>query len=111
YVRAAEQGHWELFLDWLAAGPVDAQVFVHIVDRNGVLALQADGAALGGMVPMGIWQAGDRIHDVRHLYLPEQGGPYTVLVGVFDGSGRFPALVDGVRVADDAVPVATIEDK
>jgi hypothetical protein len=111
YVRAAEQGHWELALDWLAAGPVDAQVFVHIVDRNGVLALQADGAALGGMVPMGIWQAGDRIHDVRHLYLPEQGGPYTVLVGVFDGSGRFPALVDGVRVADDAVPVATIEDK
>jgi hypothetical protein len=111
YVQASEPGHWALVLDWLADGPVDAQVFVHIIDRSGVLALQADGAALGGMVPMSIWQPGDRLHDVRHLYLPDQGGPYSVWVGVFDGSGRFPALVDGVRVADDAVPVATIEDE
>jgi hypothetical protein len=70
--------------------------------------LQADGAALGGMVPLWILQAGDRVHDVRHLYLPEQGGPYTVLVGVYDSNGRFVALVGGVRAPDDAVAVATI---
>jgi hypothetical protein len=101
-------GHWMLVLDWLAHGPVDGQVFVHVLDGNGALVFQADGAALGGMLPMWTWQEGDRVHDVRHLYLPAQGGPYTVTVGVFDDSGRFAAFVEGARVADDAVPVATI---
>jgi hypothetical protein len=107
-VQASGPGHWELALDWLASGPVDAQVFVHVLDGNGGMILQADGAALGGMVPLWILQAGDRVHDVRHLYLPEQGGPYTVLVGVYDSNGRFVALVGGVRAPDDAVAVATI---
>ena len=107
-MQASGSGHWVLTLGWLAPGPVDGQVFVHVLDGDGALILQADGAALGGMVPMWIWQAGDRVYDVRHLYLPQRGGPYTVLVGVFDDSGRFAAFVDGARAADDAVPVATI---
>lgn len=102
-------GHWALTLDWMASEPVEGNVFVHVVDENGALVLQADGAALGGMVPLEIWQPGDRVHDVRHFFLPEQGGPYTVLVGIFDASGRFAASVDGIRAADDAVLVATIE--
>ncbi len=107
-VQALGPGHWTLTLDWLAAGPVDARVFVHIVDANGTLIYQADGAALGGMVPMWIWQAGDRVHDVRHLYLSAHDGPCTVLVGLYDDSGRFPAFVDDARAANDAAPVATM---
>jgi hypothetical protein len=37
--------------------------------------------------------------------LPGDGGPYTVLVGLYDAQGRFPAYVDGVRVPNDAAPV------
>lgn len=73
------------------------------------LVAQADGPALGGMVPIWLWQAGDCIRDVRYVTLPPDGGPYTVQVGVYNGDGRFPAYVGGARCPDDAAPVATIE--
>ena len=79
-----------------------------MIDEGGSLAAQADGPALGGMVPIRLWQPGDRIDDVRYVRLSQGDGPYTVLAGVYNAEGRFAAYVDGARCPDDAAPVATI---
>ena len=96
-------------LTWRAAGPVPATTFLHVRDATGALVAQADGAALGGLLPLPLWRAGDRIADVRHLTLPpESVGPYTVQVGLYDESGRLPAYTGATRVPKDAVTVATL---
>jgi hypothetical protein len=99
--------HWVVAIDWLASGPVDGRVFVHVRDADGNLVRQADGPALGGMIPPWLWHAGDRIHDMRHILV--EGSPfYTVEVGLFNSDGRFPAYMEGVRSPEDAPLVATI---
>ncbi len=108
--KRVEGDHWTIALTWQAAGPVDAEVFLHVVDASGKLVTQADGPALGGLVPMRIWQPGDQVYDVRHVDVPPGQGPYTVLVGVYDASGRLPAYLNGIRCANDAVPVAVIQE-
>ena len=100
---------WRLALEWEATGPVDATVFVHVVDASGALVAQADGAALGGLFPLVLWQRGDRVRDLRYVTLPAGGsGPYAVRVGLYDAAGRFPAFVGGERSPDDAPVVAVI---
>jgi len=98
--------HWALTIDWAASGPVDSRMFVHVRDAGGELVGQADGPALGGMVPTWIWRAGDRIRDVRHVNLRGRS-PYTLQVGLFDAEGRLPAYVAGSRCPDDVCSVAT----
>jgi hypothetical protein len=112
-VQRAPDGHWTVALTWRATAPAEGDIFLHVVDAGNNLVTQADGPALGGMVPLASWQPGDRVYDVRHLDLANEGapsfvGPYTVLVGVYDAQGRFPAYVDGVRQPGDAAPVAEI---
>jgi hypothetical protein len=107
-VRREKDGEWAVTLTWLASEPVDGDVFVHVRDKNNNVITQADGPALGGMVPIWLWQPSDRIYDVRHVTLPDDQRPYTVQVGIYNSAGRFPAFVDNVRCADDAAPVATI---
>jgi hypothetical protein len=103
-----EENSWAITLTWLASGPVDGEIFVHVRDAAGNVVAQADGPALGGMVPIWLWQPGDRIRDARYVTLPPDAGPYTVQVGLYNSSGRFPALMNGARCPDDAAPVATI---
>jgi hypothetical protein len=106
-VDRQSDGHWLVAIDWLASGSVDGQIFVHVRDADGSLVAQADGPALGGMIPPWLWSAGDRIHDMRHILV--EGSPlYTVEVGLSNSDGRFPAYMDGVRCPEDAPPVATI---
>jgi hypothetical protein len=107
-VQETQDGEWAVALTWLTLEPVDGEIFVHVRDADNNVVAQADGPALGGMVPIWLWQPGDRVHDIRHVTLPEGGGPYTVQVGVYDENGRFPASVEGVRYPDGAAPVATI---
>jgi hypothetical protein len=107
-VQKAESGHWTITVTWLASGPVKAKIFVHIYDEAQTLIAQQDAPALGGMIPPWIWQDGDRIQDVRHILLPENGGPYTIYVGLYHQDTRFPAFKNGVRCPDDAAPIATI---
>ncbi len=107
-VEPIADGHWAVTIDWIAPEPVNAEIFVHVRDADGELVAQVDGPALGGMVPPWIWDVGDRIHDVRHIF-PEGPAPYTVQVGLFNADGRFPAYVNGVLYPDGAAPVVTIE--
>ena len=70
-VQRQDRGRWTVTLTWRAEGPVEANVFVHVVDAARNLVAQADGPALGGMVPLSVWQPGDRVVDVRRLTLPD----------------------------------------
>lgn len=106
-VEQTPDGHWAVTITWLASGAVDAKIFVHVRDADDNLVAQADGPALGGMTPPWIWRSGDRIYDVRHIFLTDST-PHTVQVGLFNAEGRLPAFMDGVRCPDDAAPVATI---
>ncbi len=102
-------GEWRLVLDWWAETVAEAAVFVHVLDAAGQMAAQADGPAVGGTLPLAAWQAGDSVRDVRHLSLPAGAkGPFTVLVGVYSGNARFPALAGETRFPNDAVPVGAI---
>jgi hypothetical protein len=103
-----EKGRAGVALTWRAGAPVQAGIFVHAVDARGALATQADGPALGGLLPPAYWQPGDCLYDVRPLDLPPGGDPYTVLVGLYDAQGRYPATLDGIRAPDDAAPVTQI---
>jgi hypothetical protein len=107
-VQRVREDEWAVLLTWVASGPVDGEIFLHVRDANEDVVTQADGPALGGMVPIWLWQPGDRILDERHFFLPDDRGPYTVQVGVYNAQGRFPAFVDNVRAVDDAAIVATI---
>jgi hypothetical protein len=102
-------GKTGIALTWRAGAPVQAGIFVHVVDAQGALVAQADGPALGGLLPPPVWQPGDCIYDVRPLDLPSTGGPFTVLAGLYTGQNRLPAYVGGARAPNDAVPVAQIE--
>jgi hypothetical protein len=98
---------WAVRIVWTTEAPVDGRIFVHIRDGDGNLVAQADGPALGGMVPAWIWQPGDRVYDIRRV-APTGPPPYTVQAGIFQPAGRLPAYVDGVRCPEDAPTVAQI---
>jgi hypothetical protein len=104
--KATGEG-WEVTIDWLAQGPVDARILVHVRDANGRMMMQADGPAVGGMIPPWNWRRGDRIHDVRHV-LACSYPPCTVQVGLFNDDGRYPAYLEEGRCADDVCPVASL---
>ena len=94
---------------WHPAGPVDAEIFVHVRDGGGALVAQADGPALGGLAPLWAWQAGDELRDVRYIQLPPDSlPPYTVQVGIYTGAGRFPAFGAAGRFPDDAATVIVL---
>lgn len=108
-VQEMQKGHWAVTINWLASGPVQGKIFVHIRNANQIIVAQADGPALGGMVPPWIWQSGDRIQDVRHIDLPKDAGPYTVQIGLFHEDMRFPAFMNGARCSEDAAQIAILE--
>ena len=104
-------GDWAVTLEWLAVGPVGAEIFVHVRDGNGTLVVQADGPALGGLIPIWMWRAGDVLRDVRYFSVPPDApSPYSVQVGIYSGEGRFPAYVSGQRVPDDAATVIVVSE-
>ncbi len=52
----------QIDLDWQAIGPAtdDVTVFAQLLDENGRVVAQADGYPVGGVLPMRLWQIGDR---------------------------------------------------
>jgi hypothetical protein len=108
-VQEMQAGRWAVTINWLASGPVQGKIFVHIRDANQTMVAQADGPALGGMAPPWIWQPGDRIQDIRYIELPKDAGPYTVQVGLFHEDARFPAFMNGVRCPEDAAQIAILK--
>jgi hypothetical protein len=110
-VRHAD-GALEVHLWWTAEQPPDGDVtvFLHVYDAAGELVNQADGYPLAGLLAPRQWQAGDVVHDIRHLQLPPDidGQPFTVVTGWYDTSSglRLPAVDgQGQLLTDDALPL------
>jgi hypothetical protein len=107
-----EPGYWAVTLEWYSRGPLtDHEIFVHVVDGSGQLVAQADGPALGGMLPIWLWQPGDRIRDVRYIEVPaDDKRSYTVKAGVYAASGeRLQASsANGEVYSDRAATLVTL---
>ncbi len=90
-----------------------AQVFVHLLDGNGQLVAQSDGAPAGGY-SLNQWVGGEYVVDQRALSFGADlpAGEYTVVAGMYDELSleRLPAYhATGQRAPDDAVRVGVIE--
>jgi mannosyltransferase len=91
----------------------DDKVFVHIVDAGGTVAFQRDKLPLNELQPMTRWGVGELRRDPYTALVPANlpPGSYRVMIGVYDPitGARRPATLAGVRVADDAVTIATVQ--
>ena len=106
---------FHLALVWRTAARLlsDDKVFVHVVDAGGKVVFQRDKLPLNALKPMTRWEMGETLRDPYTALVPAElpPGSYQVLVGVYDPitGARRPATLGGARVADDAVPIATVQ--
>ena len=106
---------FHLALVWRTAARLlsDDKVFVHVVDAAGKVVFQRDKLPLNALKPMTRWEMGETLRDPYTALVPAElpPGSYRVLVGVYDPitGARRPATLGGARVADDAVPIATVQ--
>jgi hypothetical protein len=117
-VRAQDTGErrLELTLHWQAeqALLVDYTVFVHGVDKDGVLLGQHDGPPRDGAYPTSWWLPDDLVLDSHVFSLSgEESGDDRVRlqVGMYDRAtaARLPAYNEmGERLPDDVIPLTTV---
>ena len=89
------------------ATPQDYSVFIHLLDANGNLVAQHDGAPQNGAAPTSWWMPGDVIVDPHQVIVPADlaSGRYTVELGVYDSASgaRLPIFdATGKRQPNDA---------
>ena len=97
----------ELTLYWQAnANPdFDYSVFVHLLDENGAIIAQKDGApgTAANYLPTA-WDKGDIIADIRLLTAPPDfpSEKYTFRIGIYNWATgeRLPAFVENIPVGD-----------
>jgi hypothetical protein len=94
----SRRGNWlSLWLHWhaLAAPGVDTKYFVHLLDAQGSVVAQDDGAHVKYTRPSSEWQAGEMISDLIELPLWNlPPGEYRIAVGLTnpDTEERLPAF-------------------
>ena len=102
-------------LIWRASDKLlsDDKVFVHVVDAGGTVVFQRDKLPLNELQPMTRWGVSELLRDPYTALVPANlpSGGYRVMIGVYDpiSGARRPASLDGVRVVDDAVTIATVQ--
>ena len=102
----------ELRLYWQALREMNEAytVFVHLVDRDGIVRGQKDNAPVNGNYPTSLWQPGEFIADTYTLPLPPDlpPGDYAIKVGMYlaETGARLPVAGDGDRVELGKVSVA-----
>jgi hypothetical protein len=92
--------------DWTALKPPDKDytLFIHFLDGYGQMLGQSDAQPFNGGYPTGLWDAGERVNDVREVALP--AGTTRLRIGWYDAitGERLPAQsADGSRLQDDIV--------
>jgi len=104
-----------LTLYWRASALMDENyvVFVHLVDGQGNVVAQGDGAPLNGFRPTSSWRPGEVFVDAHTFALPENlaDGPYTLWIGLYEpvSGTRLPVFVNGERQVDDRLKLGGIE--
>jgi len=107
-------GQIRLKLHWSCQAPTeeDYVVFVHMLDEDGDLLVQADGPPVGGDYPTSLWEAGETIVD-RHVLQVTNAPPgsYALQVGLYllDTGERLTVRnAAGVRLPHDTIPLAEV---
>jgi hypothetical protein len=89
-------------------------VFVHLIDAEGQLVAQHDGAPVYGERPTWSWRSGEVIEDEHPIaIIPDlTAASYTLSVGMYDFSTsvRLPTVhPNGERYLDDSVPLEELQ--
>jgi hypothetical protein len=95
-----------LTLSWYTMNPIQGEAFRHITDCDGNVLGLGDGPALGGVYPVWLWRAQDRITDIRYIPLEKLSTCYRIEIGLYNPSNgqRFPVFdSQGVRLANDVL--------
>ncbi len=93
--------------EWRVLKPpgADYTLFVHVLNAQGKKIAQHDGEPFQAQYPTGLWETGERVHDVRTFALPPEARRIRVGWYVRDGH-RLPAIgAAGQRWQDDAVVI------
>lgn len=113
FTQAAPGDRVPLVLYWQATQPVtdDLSIFLHLLNADGELVWQDDGAAAHGARPTWSWADGELIADPHTLLLRGAlaEGDYTLVTGLYDWrtGERLPAVrAEGERLAHDQIVVA-----
>jgi hypothetical protein len=86
-------------------------VFLHLVDAQGALICQSDGAPRNGLAPFEAAAPNAVIDDARGLLVPAHAaaGEYRLLVGLYDpATGERVRLIEGGSSGDNALPVGVV---
>jgi hypothetical protein len=110
--RSARPGEALLLTLWwqaLDAPGEERSVLVHLLDAQGTLITQADGAPARGGWPTSLWRSGDTVLDSRNVALPPDlpVGDYTLAFGIYRWPSleRLPLRNGDVELADAVVRV------
>jgi hypothetical protein len=89
-------GAAKITLQWQPIALLDADytTFVHLVNANGDKIAQSDHRPGGVYYPTSLWKPGEMLLDSHTLALPADlgPGPYTIVVGLYDGTADFQHL-------------------
>jgi hypothetical protein len=111
--RDGSQVHINLFWQSLVnRPPIDATIFVHVVNESGEIVAQQDARPWGGQYPTFIWDEGEIVQTdyVLDIGAADPGG-LSVRVGMYTYPGlvRLPVLQNGVPVPDAFVNVGSLQ--
>ncbi|HVU12751.1 MAG TPA: hypothetical protein VHD90_15840 [Phototrophicaceae bacterium] len=84
----------------------DYKVFVHLVDRSGVILTQRDAMPQGNAYPTSLWLPGEYIVDTYELPIAANG--YQLQVGLYDPDSavRLPILDGQQKIMGDFLPIS-----
>jgi hypothetical protein len=107
-------GTLSLTLAWRVRAETERSyaVFLHLVDGQGQIVAQHDGAPAQGTLPTSLWLANEIIVDAHTLELPATlaAGRYTLRIGLYDpATGERLPVVSDLPVTDRAVEIAAWE--
>jgi hypothetical protein len=94
--------------DWTAMAQPDRDytLFLHVFDGDGTMIGQHDAQPFGGGYPTGLWDANERVSDVREVTMPPQAR--RLRLGWYDshtGQRLTARKADGTPWPDDTVLV------
>jgi hypothetical protein len=102
----------DIFWDVQQRPAEDYSVFLHLSDDPAVAPLAQADVLMGGVLPSGVWQSGDVIHEQLVLSIPSEieAGEYDLLLGSYfwQTGERLSAYIGGTQQADDRIKLGTI---
>jgi len=103
----------EMALEWSSETAVEDNffIFTHIIDTDGSIVAQHDGAPVGNLRPFTTWEPGEVITDRYAIRLPADlpSGNYQVVTGIYNPASQLRLIITEGSDLPDSVLVDTIE--